>query len=256
MTNDTADHTPTNPGFSDKVGVKASAEPRVFEQVFRLFKSQLVSGELKPSDRLLPERELAQKLGVSRPSLREVMRALDLLGVVEIRPGQGTFIRRPDLSILQDFFGLVLAMEPTLYEHLMETRIALECRAIRLACRQGNPEDHARLSEALHRIRNTVDDPNMGAEADFDFHAAIVRASQNQVLLLMHEAIAAQLRRSHHERRESLRGTSETQMLLTEDHVRIYDAIRTGDPERAEMVLKEHYSLAQRANEKLTARPG
>src|SRR5690606_3970157 len=138
-------------------------------EVFRLFKGQLLSGELKPSDRLLPDRELAQKLGVSRPSLREVMRALDLLGVVEIRPGQGTFIKRRDLSILRDFFGLVLAMEPTLYEHLLETRIALECRAIRLACRQASPEDHARLSEALHRIRSTVDDPNLGAEADFDF---------------------------------------------------------------------------------------
>lgn len=241
---------PSGPAVNDRVGVKATAEPRVFEAVFRLFKSQLVSGELKPSDRLLPERELAQKLGVSRPSLREVMRALDLLGVVEIRPGQGTFIRSPDLSILQDFFGLVLAMEPSLYEHLMETRIALECRAIRLACRQASPEDHARLAEALRRIRNTVDDPNLGAEADFDFHAGIVRASQNRVLLLIHEAIASQLRRSHHERREALRGTSETQMLLTEDHVRIYEAIRSGDPDRAESVLKEHYSLAHRASER------
>jgi GntR family transcriptional regulator, transcriptional repressor for pyruvate dehydrogenase complex len=227
--------------------VKTSAEPKVFEEVFRLFKSQLIAGELRPSDKLLPERELSQKLGVSRASLREVMRVLALLGVVEIRPGQGAFIRAPDLSILQDFFGLVLAMQPTLYEHLLEARIAIECRAIRLACRQASPEDHARIASALKRIASTVDDPDLGAEADFDFHAAIVRASQNEVLLFIHEAIASHLRRSHHERREAVVGKQHVLSTLSEDHSRVYEAILEGDPDNAETLLRAHFTLAQRS---------
>jgi GntR family transcriptional repressor for pyruvate dehydrogenase complex len=245
----TKPHTTTASSLSlrAETDVKSADAPKVFEEIFRLFKAQLLSGELKPGDRLLPERELSQKLGISRASLREVMRVLALLGVVEVRPGQGTFIRKPDLSFLQDFFGLVLAMQPTLYEHLLEARIAIECRAIRLATRQASPEDHARIADALRRIGQTVADPDLGAEADFEFHAAIVRASQNEVLLFIHEAIASHLRRSHHERREAVVGRPEVLSSLLEDHDRVYEAILTGDPDRAEAVLKEHFVLAQRA---------
>lgn len=227
--------------------VKSEANPRVFEVTFRMFKEQILNGELKPKDKLLPERELSQKLGVSRASLREVMRVLALLGVVEIRPGQGAFVREPDLSMLQDFFGLVLAMEPALYEHLLEARMAIECRAIRLACRYAGPEDKARLAEAITQIQATVNDPDLGAEADFAFHAAMIQASGNKVLQLIYEAIATHLLRSHHERREAVVGRQEVIDSLPGDHIRVFEAIVAGDPDAAEAVLKEHFMLAKRA---------
>ncbi|QJR17622.1 FadR/GntR family transcriptional regulator [Pelagibacterium halotolerans] len=246
-------HTPANemPGTSAVrnprgVDVKSETNPRVFEVTFRMFKDQILNGELRPGDKLLPERELSQKLGVSRASLREVMRVLALLGVVEIKPGQGAFVRKPDLHMLQDFFGLVLAMEPALYEHLLEARMAIECRAIRLACRYAGPEVRAQLIDALDKIQHTVDDPDLGAEADFAFHAAIVEASGNKVLKLIYEAIASHLRRSHHERREAVAGKPDIIDSLSGDHVRVYDAIIAGDPDQAEAVLKEHFVLAQR----------
>lgn len=225
----------------------------VFEDIFRLFKTQLLEGELKPGDRLLPERDLAAKLGISRASLREVMRTLALLGVIEIRPGQGAHVRAPDLSMLQDFFGLVLAMQPTHYDHLLEARIGIECRAIRLACQHASPEDHAQLATALRAIAATVDDPDRGADADFSFHAAIVRAARNEVLLFMHEAIGAQLRRSHHLRREAVADRPEVLSTIWEDHARVYEAILSRDPDHAESVLRDHFSLAQRAGLKANA---
>lgn len=229
------------------VEMKGTGGSLVFEDVFRLFKAQLLDGELKPGDRLLPERELAAKLGVSRASLREVMRTLALLGVVEIRPGQRAFIRAPDMSMLQDFFGLALAMQPTHYDQLLEARIAIECRAIRLACQHAGSEDHAKLATALRAIGATVDDPDRGADADFSFHAAIVRAARNEVLQFMHEAIGAQLRRSHHIRREAVVGRPEVLSTIWEDHARVYEAILSRDPDKAEAVLRDHFSLAQRA---------
>lgn len=225
----------------------------VFEEIFRLFKTQLLEGDLKPGDRLLPERELATKLGVSRASLREVMRTLALLGVVEIRPGQGGFIRAPDLSMLQDFFGLVLAMQPSHYAHLLEARIGIECRAIRLACQHASPEDHAEIATALRAIAATVDDPERGADADFSFHAAIVRAARNDVLLFIHEAIGAQLRRSHHERREAVANRPDVLSTIWEDHARVYEAILSRDADHAEAVLRDHFSLAQRVELQMRA---
>ena len=211
-----------------------------------MFKDQILSGELRPEDKLLPERELSQKLGVSRASLREVVRSLALLGVVEIRPGHGTYVREPDLSMLQDFFGLVLAMQPTVYEHLLDARTAIECHAVRLACRHATHEDRARLVKGLEAIESTVGDADLGAEADFEFHTAIVEASGNKVLILIYEAIATQLRRSHHERREAVVNKPEIVQMLTAEHARVYEAILAGDPDRAETVLRDHFSLAQR----------
>ena len=227
--------------------LKAVGGSKVFEDVFHQFKEQLLAGDLRPGDRLLPERELSQKLGVSRASLREVMRTLTLLGVIEVRPGQGAFIRSPSLAMLQDFFGLVLAIQPSLYDHLFEARIGVECRAIRLACSQARPEDFAAMSSALDRIAETVEDPDAGAEADFSFHAAIVRAAHNDVLLFIHEAIGSHLRRSHHERREAVAGRPEVLSQMWEDHARVYEAIVGGEPDVAEGILKEHFVLAQRA---------
>lgn len=240
------DTSPAVVSMSARQGVTREPVPKVFEQTFRLFKEQILNGELRPRDRLLPERDLSQQLGVSRASLREVMRVLALLGVVEVRPGQGTFVREPDLGMLQDFFGLVLAMQPAAYDHLLEARMAIECRAIRLACRYMGPEDRARLSAALEAIRATVDDPDQGAEADFAFHAVVVQASGNNVLMLIYEAIASHLRRSHHERREAVVNRPEVIAALAEEHAMVYDAMLEGDPDKAEAVLKDHFDLAQR----------
>lgn len=231
------------------LSVVASTEARVFEEIFQFFKSQLISGALRPGDRLLSERDLAQRLGVSRASLREVMRAMALLGMVQIRPGQGTFVRSPDVAVLREFFGVMLAMQPTVYEHVLEARIAIECHAIRLACANARPEDIARLRRALDRILETIADADTGADADFEFHAAIVQASHNAVLLFVHEAIETLLRRSHHERRAAVIGRPDFLVTLGDAHRRVVDAILDRDPDRAEAILREHFGLAQRDTE-------
>jgi DNA-binding FadR family transcriptional regulator len=232
--------------LSVTASVVAPSEGMVFEEVFHFFKAQLMAGDLRPGDRLLPERDLAQRLGVSRASLREAMRSLALLGVVEIRPGQGAFIRKPDLGILQDFFSIVLSMHPALYEQVLEARIAIECHAIRLACQAARPEDLRSVETALERIDPTLGDPDLGAEADFEFHSAIVAASRNEMLAFIHEAIAALLKRSHHERREAVVHDPGFLAILGADHRRLYEALRTGNPDVAEVILRDHFTIAQR----------
>lgn len=230
--------------ITTEASIVAPGEAQVFEEIFQFFKGQLASGELKPSDRLLSERELSQRLGVSRASLREAMRAMALLGVIEIRPGQGTFVRSPDLSVLQDFFGVVLAMQPTVYDHVLEARIAIECHAVRLASLRAEAEDIRRLQAALRHVLDTVGDLETGAEADFKFHEAILRASHNEVLVFIHDAIGTLLRRSHVDRRAAVIGQTDYIARVSQAHRRIVEAIVKRDPDRAEAEMREHFLLA------------
>src|ERR1700704_435374 len=82
-----------------------------FEKVFAFLRDRLVAGSLKPGDRLISERDLATQLGVSRPLVREALRALSMLGIVEIQERIGTVVTRPDVSVLNDFFTFALAQQ-------------------------------------------------------------------------------------------------------------------------------------------------
>ena len=83
---------------------RADEGEKGFEKVFAFLRDRLLAGSLKPGDRLISERDLAIQLGVSRPLVREALRALTMLGIVEIRDRIGTIVTRPDVSVLNDFF--------------------------------------------------------------------------------------------------------------------------------------------------------
>lgn len=233
--------------------IVAATEIQGFEKIFSLFKEQLASGVLKPGQRLLPERELAQRFGISRATLREVMRVMTLLGVIEIRPSQGAFVTAPSAEVLRDFFGILLSMQPSLYDNVIEARLAIECQAARLACEHAGKPDIDRLERALESINRTLADDSAGGEADFDFHDAIIRASHNEVLLFIHEAIQTLLRRSHLERRLALRQEPGLTETLGKEHRRIIDAILARDPDRAEETVRKHFSIGQEYTAKIRA---
>lgn len=230
---------------SEPHSLVAPSPDRVFERVFALLRDQIVAGALKPGDRLLAERELAQRLNVSRASLREALRAMEMLGLVEIRACQGTFIQRPGLRVLQDFFGVALSLGGADMGDIVEARMAIECQAIRLACRRATPEDLARIRAALERLRATVADVGLGGDADCDFHTAVVRASHNETLLSVYEALQALLRRSHRDRRAVAKELEGFLDELGDAHETIYRAIVAGDEDTAEREMRRHFYLAQ-----------
>jgi GntR family transcriptional regulator, transcriptional repressor for pyruvate dehydrogenase complex len=222
---------------SDETGGKG------FEKVFAFLREQLLAGSLKPGDRLIPERELAAQLGVSRPILREALRALTMLGVVEIRDRFGTVVRTPDISVLNDFFTFAFAQQVDMVDDVMQARIAIECQAIRLACERATVLDLQRLRQALQRIADTIDDAEAGGAADYAFHRAIVTAGGSGTLGVLHDAMAGVLMRSHVERRGIVRIEKAMKSFLVKDHRRILDAIAARDPDRADAVLREHFAI-------------
>jgi DNA-binding FadR family transcriptional regulator len=222
---------------AEEAGVKG------VDRVLAFVRERLLEGSIRPGDTLIPERELAAQLSVSRPVLREGLRALAAIGVVEIRDRIGTIVRRPDVSVLGDFFSFALAQGADIIDDVMEARVAIECQAIRLACRRAGISDFERIRTALDRVESTIDDPVEGGRADFDFHAALVRASKSDTLMNLYQAMSALLMRSHLSRRELVNVQEGLKAYLLADHRRILEALVARDEQRADDVLRRHFEI-------------
>jgi GntR family transcriptional repressor for pyruvate dehydrogenase complex len=180
---------------------------------------ELLSDErAAPGGRLPPERELASTLGVSRSSLREGLRRLSDLGIIESRQGSGTYLAPLDLG------------------DLFEVRQRLEPLAARLAAERCQERDLLTLEEALVELRAALPDAHHFGDADVRAHAAIVEASGSLPLRVLFAAIADLLRHS--------RATTATDPALRDDAAAemaaIVAAIRTGDGDAAEQAMRDH----------------
>ncbi|HVE53020.1 MAG TPA: FadR/GntR family transcriptional regulator [Ramlibacter sp.] len=237
--------------MSKPIRIVQQADPREdgYERVLAFLRDQLVSGRLKTGDRLLPERDLASALGVSRPVIREALTALSTLGAVEIRRGYGTVVREPNFTALADYFSLVLAQQAGAVDDVMQARIAIERQAIRLACTRALAPDLERLSQALHAIQETIDDPARGGAADFHFHSMIVEAAHSPALSSVYAAVAKLLQASHLERRRVIASVPQVDSYLIDHHEAIMLAIRRRNAGEADALLAEHFEIGANLRE-------
>ncbi len=223
-----------------------TAGTRVFDQILEYFKKALVEGDLKPGDHLPPERQLASSLGVGRSSLREALRALEILGLVSIVAGQGTFVLPPNTHSLSTFLEVTLALRPTFSENILEARTIIECEAVRLAAKRASAEERAHMREALEQmLRATVGDET-GPQADFAFHNWIIQATRNDFLIFLYDAIEVLLRRGYGERwRVALANIPGILDLLGKAHKGIFEAIEARNSILAEERMREHFKIIQ-----------
>jgi DNA-binding FadR family transcriptional regulator len=212
-------------------------------RVFTFFRDRLLSGDLKTGDRLLAERELAQALSVSRPVLREALRSLAMLGLLDIQHGRGAFVRSADASVLGQALTLCLAPEPNILDDVLQARIAIECQAIRLACERASERDMQAIASTLDTLVESLDDPERGGESDYAFHLAIVRASGSASLMKIYEAISPLLMRSHVERRRDTFREPAITSGLVDAHRQVFLALAARDPDAAEHSLRDHFAI-------------
>ncbi|TKT78122.1 FadR/GntR family transcriptional regulator [Aquamicrobium sp. LC103] len=225
-----------------------------YAKISSFLREQLLTGQLKTGDFLLPERELAVRLNVSRPVVREALRALSMIGIVEIRHGVGTVVKRPDVSTLREFFTFALAQQSDVIDDIMQARIAIEHQAIRLACQRATQRDFDRLADALTTITETIHDPSAGAAADFAFHEAIVQAAHSPTLASIYGSISELMMRSHRERREQIIRIDGIEEFLVDHHRSIFAAIVEQDVSRADELLARHFEIGADFRRRATAR--
>ncbi|MFO1081530.1 MAG: FadR/GntR family transcriptional regulator [Reyranellaceae bacterium] len=219
-------------------------------RVFAFFRDQLLAGRLKAGDRLLGERELALTLGVSRPVLREALRSLAMLGLLDIQHGRGAFVRAADASVLGQALTLCLAPDPAILDDVLQARIAIECQAIRLACERASDRDLQGIADLLDTLVDSLDDPKRGGAADHAFHLALVRASGSSALMKIYEAISPLLMRSHVERRRDTVREPAIVSGLVDAHRQVFLSLARRDPDTAERRLRDHFRIGDELRRK------
>ncbi|HDR16130.1 MAG TPA: FadR family transcriptional regulator [Desulfobacteraceae bacterium] len=228
----------------------APPKNRVFDEIIQHFKDAIAKGNLKSGDRLLSERDLSSRLGVSRGSLREALKTLSMFGVISSEPGRGAYVMSPGFKSLSSFFELMLTLKPAVSENILEVRMILECEAVRIATVRATPEEIAHIKNILDKMPLSLNGPDFGAESDFEFHNAIVRATHNDILIFIYEAIEGLLKRSHHERRTSLFKIEGIRTELVKYHLEVYKAIAERNAEKACGCMRKHFDFTNNLLEK------
>jgi GntR family transcriptional repressor for pyruvate dehydrogenase complex len=200
----------------------------------------IIGGELPPGSKLPPERELAQVLRVSRASVRDALRDLEMRGLVERTPGRGTIVTdRPSSGLGRVLLRELGSRERDLIE-VMELRAIIEPPMTARAALRATDRDLANLQELLDAMSSGVT-AERHAQLDQVFHQAIAQATHNQLLATMLEAVTPLTAAS----RSEVVQTDERRRLSIEGHRRILAALRRRDPDAAESAAAEHVALVQ-----------
>jgi len=219
----------------EKVQIK-----KVYMEIVEQIQNLIREGRLKPGDKLPPERVLAEKLGVSRPPLREAMSALEILGIIESRGGKGNFIKKTFNSTFYAQRVKELEKEESPFE-LLEARKAVETEIAGFAAEKATLEDIKEIEEALDRMGNALNDTPRAMEFDRQFHVAIAKAAHNSILFQMMNYLADGLKESLwvniKEKSWALPGRPQKYL---EEHTKLLEAIKEGDKESGRRTMHSH----------------
>lgn len=213
---------------------------KIYEEIVEQIKEMIVRGELNPGDKLIPERELADRLQVGRSAVREAYRTLEAIGIIDIRPGEGTFVREIGTKSMTDIMSLaVLTGKDTLFE-LLELRKIIETEASSLAALRRTKEDLNNMKYWLDKMNEDINRGSLGDLSDLKFHYAITDAAHNSLLMRLMNSISETMIKEMKNVREKLYLTPGTPKRLYEQHVIIYQAILNGDEKEARDAMMNH----------------
>jgi GntR family transcriptional repressor for pyruvate dehydrogenase complex len=209
---------------------------RIYEHIVDQIHALIREGRWAPGDQIPPERELAERFRVSRTSVREALRALEMQGVIESRQGGGTFVRTADTeALIPPLAAAILRGQRELTE-VLEVRELIEPGIARLAARRATAEHVAELEQLLERQRECIANERPFVDEDTAFHYTLARASDNHILLRLHNVILDLLRES---RQSDLHVPDRPQMSLR-GHEAILAAVVARDSEAAYLASLAH----------------
>jgi len=222
-----------------KTQLKPVKPRRISDQVFDQLKELIVRGQLKPGEQLMPERELAETLGVSRTTVRDAISKLVVMRYLEHRQGQGTFVRKPTLTD-GNLLAEAMRFEDATLKDLLEFRMGLECNAAAVAAQRAMDEDIDQLRKTIQEMEEAYEKGELGTEADVSFHMAISFASRNPVQIHVMKHFYDYLFYSIRVNRTELYKDKEQFSRLLSQHRDVFNAIRAHDPDEAHRAMGRH----------------
>jgi GntR family transcriptional repressor for pyruvate dehydrogenase complex len=229
-------------GRSEEIASSLDALPSgtPVSEVARRMLDLFTDGSIAPGTRLPAERQLASVLGVGRSAVREALAALEILGVVDVRPGSGTYLRGTASELLPQTlrWGLLIGERNT--AQLLELRAGLEIYVARLAAGRVGRARCERLAGLVERMRESLDDLAAFARADQRFHQLLAEAADNAALVDLLHVVRSLLQvyadRAVHDRDAAL--------VALAEHEAILDAVRRADEDAAASTMAVHMATA------------
>ncbi|ETA80161.1 FadR/GntR family transcriptional regulator [Youngiibacter fragilis] len=212
---------------------------KVYETVIDQIKDMIISGELKKGDRLPPERDLVDTLHVSRTSIREALRALQIIGLVECRQGGGNFIRESFEDNLIEPLSLMFVLQNSRNLELIELRKSIEVQMAALAAVKIGDDELGELEEMIRRMKSGPSEAE-SVRLDADFHYLIARSSGNKLMESILRAVSSLMDTFIKETREVLLVNPGNNEKLVKTHEDIVMALKSRDSSKAADAMERH----------------
>jgi len=227
--------------------IKSIQTKKIYKNIVEQIIMLIRSGSLKSGDKLPSERALAEMFDVSRASLREAISVMEMVGIIDVRPGEGSFIS--DLNVLP-FISLILPLvlkDVSIESDLLDFRIMLELGGIKMAIL--NMDKHEALMEELGEIiesmKQNLSDVDMGAKLDVRFHKVLYEMSDNAVLIKVQEYVGFILEKTvSFNRSVILKDPARAEGILN-GHIAVYEAVKERNIPKAQYALEKHFEYTR-----------
>lgn len=217
-------------------------DKKAYESVIRYTKNEILSGRLKQGQKLPPERELAEMLGMGRTSVREALRAMEILGLVECIQGAGNYIAGNFEKSITELLSMMFLLQRINRQKLNEVRACLELKAAELAIDNITDKQIKHIKEILEKM-DSAGSEEAEALLDKQLHYEIAAASNNVILIQMLNAISALVEDFINEIRRSILSKQENKTRLKQIHRDIAEAIINKDKNAVRSSLTKHSNI-------------
>ena len=217
---------------------------KTYEYVFNYFSEQILSGELKMNDKIPPEREIAEKLGVSRNSVREVMHMLEISGLIECLQGSGNYIRCDTNEYMMRTANMVMALLDIDYTEIFYLRKGYESVALERAMEEALPEELEQMHKILLKMDETV---GIKESADLytQFHNILLQASHNRLLNLYASMLSNLMDQFIKDFRSRILVDKRRAEILRRSHWGIYNSLVEKDLKAGQEAVKRHFEVVE-----------
>ncbi|HAG42871.1 MAG TPA: FadR family transcriptional regulator [Clostridium sp.] len=212
---------------------------RVYEKVIEQIKEMIVKGTFKKGDKLPSEREMAESLQISRTSIREALRELEIMGLIESRQGEGNFIKNSFENNLLEPLSTIFLLKESNPDEILELRNIIERGSVALAAERITDEELAEM-ELLLEDSLKSDFKDKLVDMDINFHYKIAQASKNFLILSILNAISFLIEAFIKDIRKNVITKEENIIMLIQQHRDILSALKAHDPIAAEKAMLDH----------------
>lgn len=227
---------------------------KVYEQVIEQIQESILNGEIKKGDKLPSERELSEQMKVSRTSIREAVRVLETMGVIESKQGEGNFICTNIEKSLIEPLSMIFKLNDGTWQNVLELREMLELQTVKIAAIKATKEDCEELKIIVEEMRKvTKENNNKKAIVSLDqkFHNKLAAISKNYLIESLFITSSKLFEGFIEDAREKIIAAYWGEDVLFDKHNSIYEAVKSKNPNEAYEKMKEHMNIIRKSYEEM-----